>query len=73
MILPVGATCFSEALRMGSETYHHLSALIKAKYGLDATAVGDEGGFAPNFQSNAVHNAGNHFLQLFAVHNSSTY
>ena len=54
MILPIGATCFSEALRMGSETYHHLSALIKAKYGLDATAVGDEGGFAPNFQSNKV-------------------
>jgi enolase len=52
MILPIGASCFSEALRMGSETYHHLSALIKAKYGLDATAVGDEGGFAPNFQSN---------------------
>ena len=54
MILPIGATCFSEALRMGSETYHHLRTLIKNKYGLDATAVGDEGGFAPNFQSNAV-------------------
>ena len=54
MILPIGATCFSEALRMGSETYHHLKSLIKNKYGLDATAVGDEGGFAPNFQSNAV-------------------
>lgn len=53
MILPIGATCFSEALRMGSETYHHLKSLIKNKYGLDATAVGDEGGFAPNFQSNA--------------------
>merc|ERR1719309_760330 len=37
---------------MGSELYHHLKALIKKKYGLDATAVGDEGGFAPNFQSN---------------------
>merc|ERR1712018_1105764 len=36
----------------GSEVYHHLKALIKAKYGLDATAVGDEGGFAPNFQKN---------------------
>jgi enolase len=53
MILPVGATSFSEAMRMGTETYHHLSALIKAKYGQDATAVGDEGGFAPNFQNNA--------------------
>jgi enolase len=53
MILPVGATSFTEAMRMGTETYHHLSALIKAKYGQDATAVGDEGGFAPNFQNNA--------------------
>merc|ERR1712186_261425 len=44
--------CFSEAMRMGSELYHHLKALIKKKYGLDATAVGDEGGFAPNFQNN---------------------
>merc|ERR1711953_1404570 len=52
MILPTGATCFSEAMRMGSELYHHLKALIKKKYGLDATAVGDEGGFAPNFQDN---------------------
>ena len=50
MVLPLGATCFSEAMRMGSELYHHLKALIKKKYGLDATAVGDEGGFAPNFQ-----------------------
>merc|ERR1719300_2194643 len=39
-------------MRMGSELYHHLKALIKKKYGLDATAVGDEGGFAPNFQNN---------------------
>ena len=52
MILPTGAANFSEAMKMGSETYHHLKAAIKAKYGLDATAVGDEGGFAPNFQNN---------------------
>merc|ERR1712142_189304 len=52
MVLPTGATCLSEAMRMGSELYHHLKALIKKKYGLDATAVGDEGGFAPNFQNN---------------------
>merc|ERR1712012_1222358 len=52
MILPVGASNISEAMKMGSETYHHLKAAIKAKYGLDATAVGDEGGFAPNFQNN---------------------
>ena len=37
---------------MGSELYHHLKGIIKKKYGLDATAVGDEGGFAPNFQNN---------------------
>ena len=52
MILPTGAATFSEAMKMGSEVYHHLKSLIKAKYGLDATAVGDEGGFAPNFQNN---------------------
>merc|ERR1712180_535539 len=52
MILPTGAASFSEAMKMGSEVYHHLKLLIKAKYGLDATAVGDEGGFAPNFQNN---------------------
>jgi len=48
MILPVGAKTFREAMRMGSEVYHHLKAEIKKRYGLDATAVGDEGGFAPN-------------------------
>jgi enolase len=52
MVLPTGATSFSEAMRMGSELYHHLKGIIKKKYGLDATAVGDEGGFAPNFQNN---------------------
>merc|ERR1711981_838591 len=53
MILPTGASSFSEAMKMGSEVYHHLKLLINTKYVLDATAVGDEGGFAPNFQSNA--------------------
>nr|ABU97464.1 enolase [Aleuroglyphus ovatus] len=48
MIMPTGATSFAEAMRMGSEVYHHLKAVIKKKYGLDATCVGDEGGFAPN-------------------------
>jgi len=52
MILPVGASSFSEAMRMGVEVYHHLKAVIKDKYGQDATNVGDEGGFAPNIQSN---------------------
>lgn len=39
-------------MRMGTEVYHHLKAVIKKKFGLDATAVGDEGGFAPNIQDN---------------------
>ncbi|MEQ8244722.1 phosphopyruvate hydratase [Fulvivirga sp.] len=47
MIRPVGASTFSEALRMGTEVFHNLKAIIKEK-GL-STAVGDEGGFAPNF------------------------
>ncbi|KAL8597689.1 hypothetical protein ACOMHN_012656 [Nucella lapillus] len=50
LILPVGASSFTEAMRMGSETYHHLKDVIKQKYGQDACNVGDEGGFAPNIQ-----------------------
>ena len=52
MVLPTGAESFSVGMKMGSELYHHLKVLIKEKYGQDATAVGDEGGFAPNFQDN---------------------
>jgi enolase len=52
MILPVGASSFSEALRMGAEVYHNLKNLIKEKYGKDACNVGDEGGFAPNIGDN---------------------
>lgn len=50
MIAPIGAKSFREALRMGAETYHNLKAVLKSK-GLN-TAVGDEGGFAPNLSSN---------------------
>lgn len=50
MILPVGAPSFKEALRTGAEIFHNLKSVLKAK-GLN-TAVGDEGGFAPNFTSN---------------------
>ena len=50
MIMPVGAKRFSEALRMGTEVFHTLKALLKQR-GL-STAVGDEGGFAPDLQSN---------------------
>jgi enolase len=52
MILPVGASSFTEAMRMGVEVYHNLKSVISKKYGQDATNVGDEGGFAPNIQSN---------------------
>ena len=51
MILPVGASSFSEAMRMGSEVYHNLKSLLKKKYGQDSVNVGDEGGFAPNISS----------------------
>ncbi|CAE6963148.1 ENO1 [Symbiodinium sp. KB8] len=47
MILPTGAASFTEAMRMGAETYHALKVGLKAKYGQDAVNVGDEGGFAP--------------------------
>ncbi|MFN5184141.1 MAG: phosphopyruvate hydratase [Bacteroidota bacterium] len=50
MIMPVGAASFSEALRMGTEIFHHLKNVLK-KQGL-STNVGDEGGFAPNIKSN---------------------
>jgi len=52
MLLPTGATSFREALQIGTEVYHNLKNVIKSKYGLDATNVGDEGGFAPNIQDN---------------------
>jgi len=50
MIMPVGAASFSEGLRMGAEIFHNLKSVLKAR-GL-STAVGDEGGFAPNLRSN---------------------
>jgi enolase len=50
MIVPLGADTFSEGLRMGVETFHHLKSVLKKKgY---STNVGDEGGFAPNLKSN---------------------
>lgn len=65
MILPVGAYSFRESLRMGSEIFHHLKKVLKSKgY---TTAVGDEGGFAPDLNNNreameliltAIHKAG---------------
>ncbi|MCX8081009.1 MAG: phosphopyruvate hydratase [Bacteroidia bacterium] len=50
MIMPVGADTFSDALRMGTEIFHHLKQVLKSKgY---STNVGDEGGFAPDFKNN---------------------
>ena len=50
MVVPCGADSFGEALRMGAETFHHLKKTLGA-HGLN-TSVGDEGGFAPDFESN---------------------
>lgn len=51
MIAPTGASSFSEALRIGSEVYHHLKNLAKAEYGQSAGNVGDEGGVAPDIST----------------------
>ena len=51
MILPTGAENFKEAYRIGSEVYQTLKKVILDKYGLNATNVGDEGGFAPDFSN----------------------
>ncbi len=48
--MPIGAESFSEGLRMGTEIFHHLKAVLKAQK--MSTNVGDEGGFAPNFKNN---------------------
>ena len=50
MIIPVGGDCFSDCLRMGAEVFHNLKKILKDKK--FSTAVGDEGGFAPNLENN---------------------
>jgi enolase len=50
MIMPIGAESFSEGLRMGTEIFHHLKAVLKSKK--LSTNVGDEGGFAPDLRNN---------------------
>ncbi len=52
MVVPVGAASFADALRMGTEVYHHLKAVLKGR-GL-STGLGDEGGFAPDLPSNGA-------------------
>ncbi|RLB86697.1 MAG: phosphopyruvate hydratase [Deltaproteobacteria bacterium] len=68
MLMPTGAKCFSEGIRMVSECYHHLAKLLKDRFGAGGVLIGDEGGFAPVQISNveerlelmlqAVENAG---------------
>lgn len=53
MIRPVGASSFKEGLRMGAEVFHALKKVLKDR-GL-STAVGDEGGFAPNLKEQKMH------------------
>ena len=50
MVVPFGASTFSDALRMGTEVFHHLKSVLKSKEMI--TSIGDEGGFAPNLNSN---------------------
>ena len=58
MIMPAGAENFAEALRMGAEIFHKLKAVLQAR---DCnTAVGDEGGFAPDLGSNEGSDRGDH-------------
>jgi enolase len=67
MVVPAGAKCFADALRMGAEIYHHLKGILKEVYGPSAINIGDEGGFAPPFETSqqamdtivkAIENAG---------------
>lgn len=51
MLAPTGFDTIHDAIQAGAEVYHHLKGVIKKKYGMDATNVGDEGGFAPNISS----------------------
>jgi len=46
-VIPTGAETFQEGMTIGTEVYHHLSKILKTKFGGDATLIGDEGGFAP--------------------------
>ncbi|KAJ8437902.1 hypothetical protein Cgig2_031418 [Carnegiea gigantea] len=54
MILPIGAKTFEEAVQVGSETYHHLKAVITEKYGVHGCNVGEDGGLAPNISRQAT-------------------
>jgi enolase len=82
MLMPTGAKCFCEGIRMISESYHHLAKLLKEKYGAGAALIGDEGGFAPSQMTvvedrfdimlKAVENAGYSGLMRIALDPASS-
>jgi enolase len=82
MLMPTGAKCFSEGIRMVAESYHHLRKLLKEKYGSMGTLIGDEGGFAPsqivdvekrlNLILKAVENAGYKDMMKIALDPASS-
>jgi enolase len=82
MLMPTGAANFTEAIKMISESYHHLAKLLKKKFGADGTLIGDEGGFAPTKITNvndrldlmlkAVENAGYDDLMKIALDPASS-
>ncbi|KYK24988.1 enolase [Thermoplasmatales archaeon SG8-52-4] len=82
MLMPTGAKCFSEAIRMISESYHHLAKLLKDKFGAGGVLIGDEGGFAPaqitniedrlNLMLKAVTNAGYEGMMHIALDPASS-
>lgn len=77
MLMPTGAKCFSEGIRMVSESYHHLAKILKDKFGANGVLIGDEGGFAPaqiteindrlDLMLKAVENAGHNDLMHIAL------
>lgn len=73
MILPIGASTFKEAMRIGAEVYHNLKNVIKKKYGQDATNVGDEGGFAPNILENEEGTASSGIFSCWNCTNARKY
>ena len=82
MLMPTGAKCFCEGIRMISESYHHLAKLLKEKYGAGGALIGDEGGFAPaqmtviedrfDIMLKAVENAGYDGLMKIALDPASS-
>jgi len=82
MLMPTGAECFIEGIRMISEVYHCLKKLLKEKFGSDGTLIGDEGGFAPSqitsvedrldLMLKAVENAGYNGMMKIALDPASS-